>query len=175
MNAITGFAGEEPFSSAPAPAREFTLRRTGRKSVRFSGWQLVEAKGCGEGDAIWYDLAMYRSDADAIIVELIARRGLAGEQDVSRVESFADVQEAASWLEAYSVGNDVPIPPALSAEDGPVALAVLKAIQLRQRLARIQDDYDGLLSDVFAALDIADTPQVQPAACEHGACSEAEA
>jgi hypothetical protein len=160
MNAMSGPAGELDTSRTGSPTApvEHTLRRSGHKAVRFTGWQLIEAKGAGEAETVWYDLAIYRSDTDTIIVELVARRALADEQDISRVEVFANLQEAASWLEAYAVGNDVPIPPALGADDGPVASAVLKAIQLRQRIARIQDDYHGLLSDVFDALDITETP-----------------
>jgi hypothetical protein len=160
MNAMAGIAGELDTARAGSPTapREHTLRRSGHKAVRFTGWQLIEAKGAGEAETIWYDLAIYRSDADDIIVELTARRSLADEQDLSRVEVFANLAQAASWLEAYAVSQDVPIPPALAADNGPVASAVLKAIQLRQRIARIQDDYHGLLSDVFDALDITDTP-----------------
>jgi len=42
-----------------------------------------------------------------------------------------------------------------------VAVAVLKVIKLRQRIARIQDDYHSLLSDVFNILDITDTPSLR--------------
>ncbi len=177
MNAMTGIAGEIEASrtgSSTVPI-EYTRRRTGHKAVRFNGWQLIEAKGAGEAETIWYDLTMYRTETDTIIVELVARRSLADEQDVSRVEVFPNLQEAASWLESYSVGNDVPIPPTLAVNDLPVAAAVLKAIQLRQRIARIQDDYHGLLSDVFEALDITDTPalRLQPAAREDAGVSSA--
>jgi hypothetical protein len=160
MNAMNGLAGELDTSRAGTPAApvEHTLRRSGHKAVRFTGWQLIEAKGAGEAETVWYDLAMYRSDADTIIVELIARRRLADEQDISRVEVFPSLEAAATWLESYPVGNDVPIPPALGADDGSVATAVLQAIRLRQRIARIQNDFHALLSDVFDALDITETP-----------------
>jgi hypothetical protein len=169
MNAMTGIAGEIDALRAGRPTvpLEYTRRRSGHKAVRFNGWQLIEAKGAGEAETIWYDLTMYRTDADTIIVELVARRSLADEQDLSRVEVFPNLQEAASWLEAYCVGNDVPIPPSLATDDGPVAAAVLKAIQLRQRIARIQDDYHGLLSDVFEALDITETPALRPGRSPH--------
>jgi hypothetical protein len=166
MNAITGIAGasgKARTGAATAPG-EYTLRRSGHKAVRFNGWQLIEAKGAGEAETIWYDLAIYRSDADDTIVELVARRGLADEQDIAHVEVFPGLDEATSWLEAYEVAHDVPIPAALAGESVPVAPAVLKAIQLRQRIARIQDDYHGLLSDVFEALDITETPAARLAA-----------
>ena len=162
MNAVTGIAASIDVAVSggqPAPL-QFTLRRTGRKAVRFNGWQVVDARGVGEPGTMWYDLAMYRSDTQAIVVELIARRHALDEQDMCRVEIFSDMDAAAVWLESYACGTDVPIPASLAQEDGPVAMAVLRAIQLRQRIARIHDDYQGLVSDVFDALDMTDAPSL---------------
>jgi hypothetical protein len=157
MNAITGYAAStETHSATPAPPILHTLRRTGRKAVRFTGWQMLEALGSGEAGTIWYDLSIYRSVAESIVVELVARREAVGEQDFSRVEVFASLQEAASWLESYPCAGDVPIPPTLASGEGPMANSVLQALKLRQRIARITDEYHGLLSDVFEALDITD-------------------
>jgi hypothetical protein len=44
-----------------------------------------------------------------------------------------------------------------------MATCVLQALQLRQRIARITDEYHGLLSDVFEALDITDGAYTEPA------------
>ena len=162
MNAITGIIEDSDGTTAgtSGPPQLHTLRRSGRKAVRFYGWQLVEAKGANDSEPVWYDLAIYRSDAELVIVELVARRNLVSEQDLARVETFPTLAAAAAWLESYGVGNDVPIPASLAADTDSVAVAVLKAIQLRQRIARIQDDYHGLLSDIFEALNITDAPLV---------------
>jgi hypothetical protein len=163
MNAITGIdAAQAGASLGNQAAREFTLRRSGHKAVRFTGFQLVDAQGSGDAGSMWYDLAIYRSDESAIIVELAARRRLLDEQDIFHVEVFPDLGAAAGWLESYPCGNDVPIPASLAGGDAPMAIAVLKAVQLRQRIARIQDEYHGLLPDVFDALGITDSPGATP-------------
>ena len=159
MNALTGSMVEnESASSEGPPAHLHTLRRTGRKAVRFTGWQIVEARGVPEravgAGTMWYDLALYRSVADAIIVELISRRAQLDEQDTHRVEVFTALQDASSWLENYDCANDVPISRSLAANNGPVTDCVLKAVQLRQLLTQIREDYRDLLSDLFEALDI---------------------
>jgi hypothetical protein len=160
MNAITGVAGGAPggLSEVATEARQYTLRRTGRKAVRFTGWQVVEARGVGDTGNVWYDLTLYRSEANEIIVELVARRRMLDEQDLSRVAVFDTLAAAGAWLEAYPCANDVPIPAILAAAEGPMALAVLQAVQLRQRIARITEEYYSLLSDVFEVLDITDMP-----------------
>jgi hypothetical protein len=164
MNAITeNDLAEDHLASAPDGPRAFTLRRTGKKALRFAGWRMVEAVGSGDQASMWYDLTLYRSDAGAIIVELIARRRLLDEQDLSHVEVFGSLREAASWLEDYPCGNEVPIPAALAAGQGPMAAAILHSVQLRQRIGRIADDYHCLLSDVFEILDITDTPSLPQA------------
>lgn len=174
MNAITGHSAPAELSSGGgAPPTLHTLRRTGRKAVRFTGWQMIEALGSGEPGAVWYDLSIFRSVADSTIVELVVRRRLVEEQDLFRVEVFASLQEAASWLENYPCAGDVPIPPALAAGDGPMATTVLQTVQLRQRIARVTDEYHGLLSDVFEALDITDGTGADAIAMPpHGATAE---
>jgi hypothetical protein len=158
MNAISGHTAIADLSNAEgAPPTLRTLRRTGRKSVRFTGWHMLEALGCRDAGNIWYDLSLYRSVSESIVVELIARRSAVDEQDISRVEVFASLQEAASWLETYPCAGDVPVPAGLAAGDLPMATTVLQAVQLRQRLARITDEYHSLLSDVFEALDITES------------------
>jgi len=158
MNAIGGFPDSAPSSDSDVTAdtRQFTLRRTGRKPIRFTGWQIVEVLGASETGSQWYDLTVYRSDSGEVIVELVARRRMIDEQDLSRVEVFGSLAAAGAWLEAYPCASDVPIPTALAAADGPMAIAVLQLVQLRQRIARITEEYHGLLSDVFEVLDIAD-------------------
>lgn len=138
------------------PPQERTLRRTGRKPVRFAGWQIVEAAGSDGRSAIWYDLNLFRTVAGAIVVELIARRQAAGAPDVGRVYTFESLDAAAAWLEAYRCADDVPAPAELSAADTALPWAVLQSVQLRQRLERCESDYRALLSDVFAALDLCD-------------------
>jgi hypothetical protein len=168
MNAISGLPGTTAggVSAIATPAQSFTLRRSGRKAVRFSGWRMVEALGAGEAGSLWYDLSVYRSDTGDIIVELVARRRLLEEQDICRVEVFDTLASAASWLEAYPCASDVPIPATLAAGDGPMASVVLQAVQLRQRLERISDEYHGLLSDVFEVLDLSDVATPEPVAAE---------
>jgi hypothetical protein len=163
MNAISDVAGaqDETMSAVHAPPQLYTLRRTGRKPVRFSGWQVVDAQGAGENGALWYDLALYRSDSNAIIVELVARRQKLDAPDLSRVEVFDSLAAASSWLESYTCSHDVPVPTDLAVEGKPMVDAVLQAVQLRQHIERIRDDYQGLLSDVFEILDLADTASPQ--------------
>jgi hypothetical protein len=137
-------------------ASPYTLRRTGRRAVRFEGCHLLEAMGPTEGRQVWHDLNLYRTRAGSIVVELIVRRSVPDRNDTARVETFADLQAAAAWLEAYCPADDATIPAGLGAADTPLPWAVLQAVQLRQRVERIEMDYRALLSDVFAAMDITD-------------------
>jgi hypothetical protein len=165
MNALSDHQADTDRSSSctsSAPC-QYTLRRTGRRAVRFIGWQIVEVHGIEVptsgrvADTMWYDLAIFRSIADAVIVELTARRMQPGEQANHYVEAFSSLQDAASWLESYDCANDVTVPQELAVGHDPIALSILQAVQLRQRIASIRDDYRGMLSDVFDALDITDS------------------
>jgi len=139
-----------------------TLRRTGRKAVRFEGWQVVEAIGSSAGRHVWHDLNVYRTVKGCIIIELIARRNLPDHQDLFHVKTFDDLTAAAAWLESYRTADDVPIPANLAEVDVALPWAVLQAVQLRQRIDRLESDYQALLSEVFAALDLTDAAEAQP-------------
>jgi hypothetical protein len=139
----------------------FTLRRTGRKAVRFEGWQLIEAIGSNNGRHVWNDLNIYRTAKGCIVVELIARRNGPDHHDVFHVKTFDDLPAAAAWLESYRAADDVPIPAGLGEVDTALPWAVLQAVQLRQTIDRIEADYHASLSEVFAALDLTDPAEVQ--------------
>lgn len=168
MNAMADLSGQadESGQAASVPPTLHTLRRTGRKPVKFSGWRMVESAGAGDGGAMWYDLTLYRSQTAQVIVELIARRSQLGEQDLSRVEIFESLDHAVAWLEAYDCANDVPVPAELMNGAAPMAATVLYSVQLRQRIMRIADEFHGLLSDIFGVLGVADAvhePVAEPA------------
>jgi hypothetical protein len=134
----------------------WTLRRTGRKPVRFNGWQMIEATGSDGYSPIWYDLKLYGNSAGGVVVELVARRQSMGHPDLFRVKTCESLDDAAAWLETYTFAGDVPVPANMSAVDTALPWAVLQAVQLRQTLERIETDYHALLSEVFAALDLSD-------------------
>lgn len=174
MNAYVGLPGigssdilpddrsDSSLAGQPA-AVTHTLRRTGRKAVRFDGWQLVEAVGNGSGRHVWHDLNIYRTVKGCVIVELIVRRGQPEHQDVFHVKTFDDLGAAACWLETYRSADDVPIPAGLGEVDTALPWAVLQAVQLRQSIDRLESDYQALLSEVFGALDLTDPAEAQPA------------
>jgi hypothetical protein len=168
MNALTDTS---PASSAPPRAGQadggaegsvtHTLRRTGRKAVRFEGWHLIEAVCPSDGREMWHDLNIYRTVKGTVVVELIVRRHLPDQQDIFHVKTFDDLPAAASWLETYRPGDDLPVPAGLGSPDLALPWAVLQSVQLRQRMDRIEADYWALLSEVFAALDLTDPAEPQ--------------
>jgi hypothetical protein len=143
-----------------AGAQSFKLKRTGRTAVEFDGWQLVEAIGPSRGKQVWHDLNIYRTEQDLIVVELIARAGLPDQHDTYHVNTFQDLAEGASWLEAYNASDDAVIPAGLNVTDTVLHLAILQAVQLRHQMDRIDNDYRTMLSDVFMALDLVEPADI---------------
>jgi hypothetical protein len=84
-------------------------------------------------------------------------------QDIFHVKTFDDLMAAAAWLETYRSADDVPIPAGLGGVDIALPWAVLQAVQLRQSIDRLESDYQALLSEVFAALDLTDPAEAQAA------------
>jgi hypothetical protein len=162
MNAYPGSAGalaasgDTTSSAGDEGATSFKLRRTGRKAVRFDGWQIVEALGGGKGKDVWHDLNLYRTGEDRIVVELIARTTLPDQQDLHRVHTFETLADAAAWLDAYRAADDAPIPTSLSQAGIALPWAMLQAVHLRHNIDRIDADYRTMLSEVFMALDLSD-------------------
>ncbi|HEX2943078.1 MAG TPA: hypothetical protein VHO91_18650 [Rhodopila sp.] len=159
MNAIGDVAeiSHRDIGSLEHQTATYTLRRTGRKPVRFVGWQLIEATGADTAKSVWHELNVYRTIGDKFVVELTVRRRQAEELDKTCVSSFPDLAAAAAWLENYRPADDVPVPSDLPGQ-APLPWAVLQAVQLRQCINRVVLDYQTLLSEVFAALDLSDPP-----------------
>jgi hypothetical protein len=146
-----------------SPIQTFTLRRTGRRPLRFQGWQMVEAAGYTPAAKVWYDINIYQTVGGAVVVEAVAHRAAIGERDVTHIQICSSLGEAAEWLEGYSPATDVAIAPSLVQGETPLALAALQAVQLRQRMFRIEEDYRVLVSEVLAGLDVTEQPTVQTA------------
>jgi hypothetical protein len=169
MNAIIDPTGVSPDrgrhseihdDQPPQVAAQHTLRRTGRKPIRFDGWQLVEAVGTTIAGHVRHDLNIYHTLQGSVVVELIVRRNLPDYQDLFHVKTFEDLAGAAAWLESYRAADDVPIPEGLAELDTALPRAVLQSVQLRQVIDRIESDYRALLSEVFSALDLTDPAEI---------------
>jgi hypothetical protein len=154
-------AGELLESGEDATA--FTLRRTGLRPVRFVGSQLIEARSNGHANQVWHDLNIYRTNRGRYVVELIARRIGNDQQDIFRVRSFDSLDAVASWLQAFPAGDDAKIPEGLATDETALPRAVLKAVQLRQQMERIDGEYRSLLSEVFMALELSEPGDDEPA------------
>jgi hypothetical protein len=174
MNALTNPSNAESEHrytesvSSGAEARLFKLKRTGRKSIRFDGWQLVEALGTVHGKQVWHEINLYRTDGDRIVVELIVRTNLADQNDIHRVNTFVDLIAAAKWLESYQPAEDAKVPNSLNVVETPLPWAMLQAVSLRQQIYSVDIEYRTMLTDIFIALDLADladevaTTEVKP-------------
>jgi hypothetical protein len=186
MNAIhqvtprsdAAFSGADPemgAGNAPEgdPPTQWTLRRTGRKPVRFNGWQVLEACGLASQDGIGHALNVYRTVAGAIVIELAAQRAMMDEADLLRVEVFVNLCDAAQWLQSYRCTSDIPIAAGLTDSDEPLALTVMRTVRLRRQILRVEEEYQALLSDVFAALDVTDSVEdlLAPVLANNVSCS----
>jgi hypothetical protein len=138
----------------------FTLRRTGRKAVRFHGRQLVEAAGPKTERDVWHDLNIYATTEEHIVVELIVRRNPMDRQDIHCVKTFNNLSEAASWLQCYDPTDHAPIPLSFGVVDTALPWAVMQAVHLRQTIDRICIDYRSLLTEVFMALDLTEPVEI---------------
>jgi len=171
MNAVTELCVDTLAcaSDLTATPQRFSLRRSGRKPVRFSGAKILETAATPDAAPLHYDLAIYKTDTNRLVLELVTRRGGVAAQDVTRVECFDTLDDLAHFLQSYCCAEDVPVPPGLANQDVPLAVAALHAVRLRDTIARIEDEYRALLSDVFEVLGIGEepTPSAKPS-CGHG-------
>jgi hypothetical protein len=183
MNAISDPQHGDPvggaqstLDSGPAPdAIVHTLRRTGRRAVRFDGWQLIEATGPRGQNQVWHDLNLYRTVANDYIIEMIVSRRELGAQPIHRIGTYRSLGDAAIWLEHYRPSDDIPIPAGLAVADMALPWAILQAVQLRQEITKLELSYRALVSEVFEALDLTDNPEPElPATVDQATTSSAQ-
>jgi hypothetical protein len=80
--------------------------------------------------------------------------------------------DAASWLQSYRCVHDIPAPACMTCGDVALAHAVVQAVRLRQHIARVEDEYQAMLCDVFAALGLSDAPdEMLKADPDHAPCA----
>jgi hypothetical protein len=83
----------------------YTIKRTGRKPVKFSGNLLSEVGGSyfnGQQLNRYHRLRLYKTMSKRYVLEIKYQTCWEGEFDYSEVEVFADSQEIGYFLETYN-------------------------------------------------------------------------
>lgn len=151
---VAGATAPPASVSAPEDGPWFTVKRSGKKPLRFRGVQLAEATSWRLGSPLWHEIALYRRTRGDVVAAVTVFKKAAQERDVFRAESFGSLEEAALFLEGYDPTGD--LTPGFDPDDPSLGAAQLAlcAAGLRQRAEQTQRDYQALLGDLLYQLDL---------------------
>lgn len=138
-----------PTATGAAPV---LLRNIGGKPLRFYGELLAEGSNRNEGASQWHELALYRTGVDQIAVALRLQRAGAEDIGVHRARLFADLDEAALWLEQFDCSKDLAADFDVADRSLSTISVSLKAASLRDRVERLDRAYRGLVGEILFRL-----------------------
>jgi hypothetical protein len=142
-------ADTAPFGAA-TPRR---LRRPGARPIVFSGSELAMVMSFTPELPYWYELNIYRTDAQGFVLAIQQFFQSETEEDRCQAWEFESLVEVFDALESYDAAKDVKIP--MDANASTPAEMMAMALELRAQVAAARANFDGLLGELFAELDAA--------------------
>ncbi len=93
-------------------AKEFVLKRTGQRPLRFRGeeiWSWATSPDRAHPNYLgstgrWQEIELYRTEGGKYVLWVANRTQWQGEEDVLSVEFFNDIEEVVSFLEDHYPG-----------------------------------------------------------------------
>lgn len=125
------------------------LRRTGKKTLRFSGTCLAEATGYRRMATHWYEIGLYRRDVGGVVATVRHFHKSQQERDRFVAERFETVEDAMRFLETYRPQNDVPIGFDPACASLSAAEITVLAAGLRARQSDYCHSYDAVCGDIL--------------------------
>ncbi len=127
------------------------LRRDGRAPLVFVGRKLAEATSYSAGTSLWYEIAAYGGDKGyAAAIKVFKKRD--AEPDRFLAKRFPSLEGVVRYLEEYDAALDVSVPDDVMDERTPPAMAAIRAVALRQRIAEAEAEYAAAAGEVLNEL-----------------------
>ncbi len=132
----------------------FTLPRPGQRALRFRGRCLAAATGRPQAAELWHDIAIYRTLAGRIVVQI----AVCGPNIVvsSHVQSFPDLDAASIWLEDFNPQADILVDSNVPAGASNLADVLLHGLMQRLHRTRIDRRFRDRVSNVLWRLEAPD-------------------
>ncbi|MEM6834556.1 MAG: hypothetical protein AAF562_13135 [Pseudomonadota bacterium] len=138
-------------TSAPYHAR-IVLRRTGKKTLRFTGDCLAEATGYARQQSQWYEIAVYSRVVGGHVAAVRHFHKSNEQRDRLIAERFETLAEAVSFLENYRPYDELTVPFDPSCPTLSPAEAAIKAVGLRVKYSAYNTAYATVLGDILDSL-----------------------
>lgn len=132
----------------------FRIPRPGQRPLVFRGTNLAMAMSFTPDLPFWYEINIYRTDAQdfALVVKLFYQSE--DERDTVKAWRFDTLPEVFDALEAYDAAEDIRVAGAPSASAGAAELATM-ALDLRARIAAYRVHWSTLVGEILAELEAA--------------------
>ena len=137
-----------PFSAATTRR----LRRPGARPLVFSGSELAMAMSFTPELPYWYELNIYRTDAQHFVLAVKQFFQSEDEDDLCQAWEFESLVEVFDALDSYDAANDVKVPSETSASP---AELMATAMELRAKVAAARSNFKGLLGELYEEIDAA--------------------
>jgi hypothetical protein len=129
-----------------------TLKRVGARPLSFNGTELCMAMSFVPGAPFWYEVNVYRTDAQGFVVAIKQFFRDENETDFVRAWEFEDFDGAMAHLEAYDPADDIRVDIDPSAEMTLPELAA-HALALRARAAEARRQFKALVGEILFDLE----------------------
>jgi hypothetical protein len=131
-----------------------TLRISGSKPMHFQAELLAECSSWSAGTPAWHEVLLYRrvKTGDFAVGVKTCRASMGG-NEVFHARTFADLDAALAWLQAFNPTADLGAD--IDASDRRISTTeiALRAATLRQQADRVEQQYRGMIGELLYRMD----------------------
>lgn len=153
------YAMDQPTSESTMPSVGFTseqkIPQPGSRPLVFKGVELAMAMSFTPGLPYWYEINIYRTDAQDFVVAIRLFYQAADEDDRVKAWVFPTLDEAMDHIQTYDAGLDIHVPDMVLDKMVPAEMTAL-ALSMKSEVTAIRHHYAGLVGELFMEIESAD-------------------
>lgn len=131
----------------------FRIARVGARPLVFTGTELAMSMSFTPGMPYWYEVNIYRTQAQKFVLALRMFFASEAEDDFVRAWEFDTIDECFDKIETYDAAQDVKMTLPENIEKAPPAVLAAHALQLQAKVTAARAHYAGLVGELFAEIE----------------------
>ena len=136
-------------------AMEYRVKRVGARPLVFHGSELAMAMSFTPQIPYWYEVNIYRTDAQEFVLAVRLFFQSETEQDTVRAWTFGSLDAVMEAIENYDAGHDIRLNFEGFDEDMPPVEMAARALDLSARVEAARLHFAGLVGELFDEIDSA--------------------
>lgn len=141
-----------PTESPVATGVYYTLKRSGKRPLKFDGRLLGMAMSFEIGTPFWFEINIYQNNTGSFVLERKMFTKKEGEKDRFWAETYGSIDEVLDFLERHDAAHDVPVRAPFVTEGMSLADLYEQSLKARMTAEEARRQFQSLVGEMLYEL-----------------------